>query len=51
MMLGHHQEVHRGGWIDIVKNHAILILMDDLGWDLALDDFAENTVFTHGVCC
>ena len=51
MMLGHHQEVDRCSRLDVVENHAIIVLMNNLGGNLAPDDFAENTVFAHDLRC
>lgn len=38
------QEMDRGLGIDIVKRHHLIITMDDLGGDGALDNFAKEAI-------
>ena len=45
--LGHHQKVHRGLRGNVVEGEYIVVFVNFLGRDFALDDFAEKTVFTH----
>ena len=49
MMSGHDKQMDGCSRMDIMKNNAIMILVDNLGRDFTLDDFAENAVFTHNL--
>ena len=53
MDLGNHQEVDGGLGVDVVKGHAFLIPIDDVGGDLPLHDLAEQAVgilgLEHGI--
>ena len=47
VLLGNEQRVNRRFGFNIVKCQADVILVDDLGGNLAGNDFAEDAVVTH----
>lgn len=51
MVLGYHQEMDGRSRLNIVEYHAIIVLMNDFGWNFSPNDFAENTVFAHDLRC
>ena len=47
VLFGHHQKVHLGLRVDVVKRHHLLVLVQLLGGDFPLRDHTEQTIF-HG---
>lgn len=43
----HDQNVDRSLRLDVVKGSNEIVLIDQRGWDLAIDDFLEDGFFTH----
>ena len=41
---GNHQKMHWRPRIDVIEGDDLVVFIDDLGWDFASDNFAENTV-------
>lgn len=44
MHLGHHEEVHRCPWMDVVKGKDFFVFMNFRRRDVPSNDFAENAV-------
>lgn len=47
-LFGDNQNVGRSLGRDVGKCEAEIIFVDDIGWNLFADDFAEDSVATHG---
>ncbi len=47
MILRHDQYVGRSGWLGVSEGHHRVALVDDLSWNLADGNLAENAI-THG---
>jgi hypothetical protein len=46
-LMGHDENVRRGFRIDVPKGDALIILVQNVGVDLSVDDFLENGFLGH----
>lgn len=43
MPLGHHEKVHWGGGVNVMKGEDMLVFIDLAAWNFAANDAAKNT--------
>src|SRR5688572_15714671 len=47
VLLGDDQHMRRGSGVDVTKCEDLIVLIDFRRWNLASDNFAEDTVINH----